>query len=203
MLSYEQARQKVIEQVGKKRGPRATFVVRVWDESGVVLQQEDKTDSTFPPFHRSTRDGYAGGAAEARAGAKRRCAGEIKAGDAVTQTLAPGTCVQIMTGAAVPPGADAVVMIEHAKLEGQETAGAGSQVWFERDARAGQNIVAQGSEAASGQTILTRGMRLGYAELALAAQVGVTQLTGAKKPRLPILSTGAERLPLQPLPRPF
>ena len=203
MLSYEQARQKVIEQVGKKRGPRATFVVSVWDALGLVLQQEVKTDRAYPPFHRSTRDGYAVRAAEARAGAKLRCAGEIKAGDAVTQTLAPGTCVQIMTGAAVPPGADAVVMIEHAKLEGQETAGAGSQVWFERDARAGQNIVAQGSEAASGQTILTRGMRLGYAELALAAQVGVTQLTCAKKPRVAILSTGDEVVPLEQTPGPF
>jgi molybdopterin molybdotransferase len=108
-----------------------------------------------------------------------------------------------MTGAAVPPGVDAVVMIEHAKLEGQESAGTGSQVWFERDARAGQNIVAQGSEAASGQTVLTRGMRLGYAELALAAQVGVTELTCAKKPRVAILSTGDEVVPLEQTPGPF
>jgi molybdopterin biosynthesis enzyme len=57
MLSYEQARQKVIEQVGKKRGPRATFVVSVWDALGLVLQQEVKTDRAYPPFHRSTRDG--------------------------------------------------------------------------------------------------------------------------------------------------
>lgn len=203
MLSYEQARQKVIEQVGKKRGPRATLSVSVWDALGLVLQQEVRTDRPYPPFHRSTRDGYAVRSMEAAAGAKLQCAGEIKAGDAVTQPLARGTCVQIMTGAAVPPGADAVVMIEHTKLESQESAGAGPQVWFERDARAGQNIVAQGSEAPARQTILTPGMRLGYAELALAAQVGVTELTCAGKPRVAILSTGDEVVPVEQTPGPF
>ena len=196
MLSYEQARQKVIEQVGKKRGPRSTLAISVWDALGFVLQQEVKADRPYPPFHRSTRDGYAVGAADAKTGAKLRCVGEIKAGDAVTQTLAPGTCVQIMTGAAVPPGADAVVMIEHTRREGAD-------VQFERDARAGQNIVTQGSEAASGQIILKPGLRLGYAELALAAQVGAVQLTCARKPHVAILSTGDEVVPVEQTPGPF
>jgi molybdopterin molybdotransferase len=203
MLSYEQARQKVIEQVGKKRGPRATLAVSVWDALGLVLQQEVKTDRPYPPFDRSTRDGYAVRAAEAAAGKKLRCTGEIKAGDEVTQALAPGTCVQIMTGAAVPTGADAVVMIERTKLEGPNSAGTIPQVRFERDARAGQNIVALGSEAAAGQTILTPGMRLGYAELALAAQVGAVELKCAKKPRVAILSTGDEVVAVEQTPGPF
>jgi molybdopterin molybdotransferase len=93
--------------------------------------------------------------------------------------------VQIMTGAAVPAGADAVVMIEHTQRDGEK-------VVFERAARAGQNIVQRGSEARAGQTILTSGMRLGYAELALAAQVGAVELQCAKKPRVAILSTGDE-----------
>jgi molybdopterin molybdotransferase len=196
MLSYEQARQKVIEQVGKKRGPRATLGVSVWDALGFVLAQEVKTDREYPPFNRSTRDGYAVRAAEATTGAKLRCVGEIKAGDAVTQTMAPGTCVQIMTGAAVPTGADAVVMIEHTRLEG-------AAVQFERDTRTGQNIVTRGSEAAAGQTILTPGMRLGYSELALAAQVGTVELQCAKKPRVAILSTGDEVVPVEQTPGPF
>jgi molybdopterin molybdotransferase len=203
MLSYQQARQKVIEQVGKKRGPRATLAVSVWDALGLVLQQEVKTDRAYPPFNRSTRDGYAVRSAEARAGAKLPCTGEIKAGDALTQTLVPGTCVQIMTGAAVPPGADAVVMIEHTKLEDSDSAGRSSQVLFERDARAGQNIVPQGSEAAAGQGILAPGTRLGYAELALAAQVGAVELRCAKKPRVAILSTGDEVVAIEETPGPF
>jgi molybdopterin molybdotransferase len=196
MLSYEQARQKVIEQVGKTRGPRSTLVVSVWEALGFVLAQEIKTDRDYPPFNRSTRDGYAVRAAEATAAAKLRCVGEIKAGDIVTQALAQGTCVQIMTGAAVPAGADAVVMIEHTRLEG-------AAVQFERDTRTGQNIVPRGSEAAAGQTILSRGKRLGYAELALAAQVGAVELQGAKKPRVAILSTGDEVVPVEQTPGPF
>ncbi len=196
MLSYEQARNKVIEEVGKRKGPCATAVVSVWDALGFVLAQEVKTDREYPPFDRSTRDGYAVRSKEAASGAQLRCAGEIKAGDTVMQSLAAGTCLQIMTGAAVPPGADAVVMIE-------QTSRKGDLVRFERAAQPGQNIVPRGSEAAAGQTILTPGMRLGYAELALAAQVGAVQLECACRPRVAILSTGDEIVLIDETPGPF
>jgi molybdopterin molybdotransferase len=196
MLSYEQARQKVIEQVGKNAGPRATEGVSVWDALGRVLTQEVKTDREYPPFDRSTRDGYAVRAGEITAGGTLRCAGEIKAGDVVTEVLASGACVQIMTGAAVPAGADAVVMIEHTQRDGDV-------VRFERAARAGQNIVPRGSEATSGETLLASGTRLGYAELALAAQVGAVKLQCAAKPRVAILSTGDEVVLVDDSPGPF
>lgn len=196
MLTYEQARQKVIEQVSKKRGPRATIGISVWDALGYVLAQDVKSDREYPPFDRSTRDGYAVRAAEARSGTKLRNVGEIKAGDTVTEPLAPGTCVQIMTGAAVPQGGDAVVMIEHTRAE--EDA-----ILFERDAQPGQNIVPRGSEGSPDQIVLSPGMRLGYAELALAAQVGATQLRCAKKPRVAILSTGDEVVSVEKTPGPF
>ena len=185
MLTFEEARRKVIEQVGRVRGPRASTSVSVWDALGFVLTQEVKTDREYPPFDRSTRDGYAVRSSEVRPGAKLKCAGEIKAGDTVTEPLAAGTCVQIMTGAAVPAGADAVVMIEYTQREGE-------LVRFEREAQRGQNIVPRGSEAQAGQTILKPGMRLGFAELALAAQVGAVQMQCAKRPRVAILSTGDE-----------
>jgi molybdopterin molybdotransferase len=185
MLRYERARQIVIEEIGKRRGPRATAGVSVWEALGLVLAQEVRTDREYPPFDRSTRDGYAVRAKEVVPGGRLKCVGEIKAGDTVREGLVPGTCVQIMTGAAVPHGADTVVMIEHTQREGDV-------VRFERAAQPGQSIVLRGSEAAAGQTILTSGMRLGYAELALAAQVGAVQLKCAKKPRVAILSTGDE-----------
>ena len=196
MLTYEQARRTVIEQVEKAKAPRATANINVWDALGFVLAEEVKTDREYPPFHRSTRDGYAVRAAEVSAGATLRCVAEIKAGDTVTQPLAPGTCVQIMTGAAGPDGADAVVMIEHTKRDGDS-------VRFERVAQPGQNIVPRGSEAKRGETILSLGMRLGYAELALAAQVGATQLRCACKPRVAILSTGDEVLSVDQQPGAF
>lgn len=196
MLTFEEARRKVIEQVGKMRGPRAIASVSVWDALGLVLAQEVKTDREYPPFNRSTRDGYAVRSKEIKPGAQLKCTGEIKAGDTVTETLTTGTCVQIMTGAAVPAGADAVVMIEYTQREGH-------LVRFERAAQAGQNIVPRGSEAGDGQTILTHGMRLGFAELALAAQVGATQLQCAKRPRVAILSTGDEVVLIDQQPGPF
>jgi len=185
MLTYEEARRTVVDQVTKAKGPRATTKISVWDALGFVLAEEVKTDREYPPFHRSTRDGYAVRASEAASGATLRCVAEIKAGDTVTQPLAPATCLQIMTGAAVPDGADAVVMIEHTSRDGDA-------VRFDRAAQPGQNIVPRGSEAKRGETILSAGTRLGYAELALAAQVGATQLRCARKPRVAILSTGDE-----------
>jgi len=196
MLTFEEARGKIIEQLGKRKGPCATTVVSVWEALGLVLAEEVKTDREYPPFDRSTRDGYAVRAKEVAPAAKLKCVGEIKAGDTVSEPLAAGTCVQIMTGAAAPAGADAVVMIEHTQREGDV-------VRFERAAQAGQNIVPRGSEAAAGLRLLKRGMRLGYAELALAAQVGATELKCAKKPRVAILSTGDEVVAVEEVPGAF
>ncbi len=196
MLSYEQARNRVIEEIGKRKGPPATTIASVWDALGLVLAQEVRTDREYPPFDRSTRDGYAVRSKEVLPGAALKCVGEIKAGDTVSEALAAGTCLQIMTGAAAPAGADAVVMIEHTSRDGDA-------VRFDRAAQPGQNIVPRGSEAAAGETILKPGGRLGYAELALAAQVGAVQLQCAKRPRVAILSTGDEVVLVDETPGPF
>jgi len=196
MLTYEQARQTVVEKISEEKGPRTTEQIRVGDALGYVLAQEVKTDREYPPFNRSTRDGYAVFAADVKPGTTLKCTGEIKAGDRVTKELWAETCVQIMTGAALPSGADAVVMIEHTSRDGD-------QVRFERAAASGQNFVPRGSEARAGQTLLTPGMRLGYAELALAAQVGAAELKCAQKPRIAILSTGDEIVPVESVPGRF
>jgi len=196
MLTLEAARGKIIEQLGKAKKPCAITRVSVWQALGLVLAEEVKTDREYPPFDRSTRDGYAVRAEEVAPEAKLKCVGEIKAGDTVSEPLAAGTCVQIMTGAAAPAGADAVVMVEHTQREGDV-------VQFERAALAGQNIVLRGSEAAAGQTVLRPGARLGYAELALAAQVGAAELRCAKKVQVAILSTGDEVVPVEVAPGAF
>ena len=196
MLSYQEARRTVIEKLGARKAPRFTEPVRVGDALGCVLAQEVKTDREYPPFHRATRDGYAVFSADAKAGATLKLSGEIKAGDRVTKELFADTCVQIMTGAAVPSGADAVVMIEHTEREGDH-------VRFARDSVPGQNFVPRGSEARAGQTLLAPGTRLGYAELALAAQVGAAELECAAKPRVAILSTGDEVVPVDAQPGRF
>jgi len=196
MLSYDEARQMVIKQVGSRPRNAATCRLSVAEALGSVLAEEVRTDREYPPFNRATRDGYAVHAEEAAAGARLRCTGEIKAGDSVTVPLAAGSCVQIMTGAAVSPGADAVVMIEFTSREGE-------YVTFQRATDAGQNIVPRGSEARAGDVALQPGLRLGFAELAIAAQVGATQLLCARRPRVAVLSTGDEVVPIEETPGPF
>ena len=196
MLSFEQARQLVITETQSHLTPPRTPLLPVVDALGHILAQEIRADREYPPFNRSTRDGYAVRAREATRNSTLRCIGEIKAGDTVLAPLEPGTCMQIMTGAAVPPGADAVVMIEF-------TGRSGDMATFDRDAEPGQNIVPQGSEARAGDLILQPGLRLGFAELAIAAQVGAANLLCYQKPRVAILSTGDEIVPIAETPGPF
>jgi len=196
MISFEEARRLVITHSKSHSGSRPTLALSVSNVLGYVLAQEIRTDREYPPFDRSTRDGYAVRASEATPGASLRCVGEIKAGDTVSLPLAVGTCIQIMTGAAVPPVADAVVMIEFTRR-------AGETVTFDRATKPGQNIVARGCEARAGDVALSPGLRLGYAELAVAAQVGAVTLQCYKKSRVAILSTGDEVVPITETPGPF
>jgi len=196
MLTFEQARQDVISQISKLNRPTPNVNLSVWDASGYVLAQDLIADRDYPPFDRATRDGYAVRAAESTAGATLRCIGEIKAGDALTEPLQQGTCIQIMTGAPVSPEVDAVVMIEYTSREKEF-------IHFQQTATKGQNIVPAGSETTKDQTLLQPGTRLGYAELSLAAQIGATHLLCAKKPRVAILSTGDEIVSIDASPGPF
>jgi molybdopterin molybdotransferase len=185
MHSVEEARRTVIAQVLARGTARPTVTLPIGEALGYVSAVKVRTDREYPPFDRSTRDGYAVRARDAAPGATLRCVGEIKAGDSVTEALPAGSCIQIMTGAAVPSGADAVVMIEFTRREGEK-------VTFERVTQAGQNIVSRGSEARAGEVALPAGTRLGFAELAVAGQVGAGTLQCYKKPSVAILSTGDE-----------
>lgn len=196
MLAFDQARNLVIGRAKSGPAVRPIVTLPLDDALGYILAQEICTDREYPPFDRSTRDGYAVRAHEATQGSTLGCTGEIKAGDSVTEALPPGACVQIMTGAAVPSGADAVVMIEFTRRSGDT-------VIFERATQPGQNIVPRGSEAHAGDLALSAGLRLGFAELAVAAQVGAATLRCYKKPRVAILSTGDEVVPVTETPGPF
>jgi molybdopterin molybdotransferase len=196
MLSVDQAREIVISQSKAYTGAVSTLAAPLGDALGHILASEIRTDREYPPFDRSTRDGYAVRASEATSGAKLRCTGEIKAGDFVSEALPPGVCIQIMTGAAVPPGADAVVMIEF-------TSRVSDLVTFHRPTQPGQNIVPRGTEARANQVALPGGIRLGFAELAIAAQVGAATVSCFKRPSVAILSTGDEVVAITETPGPF
>ena len=148
MLSLAEARAKVIETVRRLRGPITSESVPLGESAGRVLARAIRADRDYPPFDRSTRDGFAVRAAElSQVGAALEIIGEARAGTAFTGTIGPGQCVEIMTGAGVPSGVDAVIMIEHAQIEGR-------RVRFDRVPERGQNIVPRGTEARAGAELL-------------------------------------------------
>ncbi|HEV2297202.1 MAG TPA: gephyrin-like molybdotransferase Glp [Candidatus Acidoferrales bacterium] len=199
MLSFEEARRKIIEVTKKILRTPAIEKVQLGSALSRILAQDIVADRDYPPFDRAARDGFAVRAADCREpGAMLRVTGEIRAGAAPSASVGAGECMQIMTGAAVPAGADAVVMIEYTRPGAQR-----SQVVIERTAQAGMNFVPRGSEAHMGDVLLKRGARLGDAELALAAQIGCAELAVHRKPRVAILSTGDEVVAVETKPGPF
>jgi molybdopterin molybdotransferase len=201
MLAYEAARAKVIEIVSARMGRLQTEEVEFARDPSIalgrVLAENISADRNYPPFNRSTRDGFALRSADAaHPGAKLRLIGESRAGVAFEGVVTPGTCVQIMTGAAVPRGADAVVMQEFTCIEGD-------YVVLQRAAHTGQNFVLAGSESRVGEVVVARGERLGYPELAMAAQVGRGRVTVTRRPRVAILATGDEIVSIEQTPGPF
>jgi molybdopterin molybdotransferase len=197
MLSYTEARQKVIEVAGAIPRPLQRTQVEIEQAFGRILTKPVLADRDYPPFDRSTRDGFAVRSADAQnPGARLECVGELRAGGRFEAPVLPGQCVEIMTGAGVPQGTDAVVMIEHTKREGRT-------ILLERAAQKGDHIVLRGSEAREGALLVAPKTRLGYAEMALAAQAGATRLDVFALPQLAILSTGDEVVDARSKPGPL
>jgi molybdopterin molybdotransferase len=165
---------------------------------GRVLGEDVVADCDQPPFDRATRDGFAVRAEEFTAGIKLRVAGQVRAGDAGwSGAMRSGSAVEIMTGAPVPGGANAVAMIEHIEQgEGQVWAAAG------RKLAAGENIVPRGSEARQGEVLLAAGTAMGAAEIALAAACGRAEIAVSGRPVVAIVATGDELVELDQAPGP-
>jgi molybdopterin molybdotransferase len=165
--------------------------------AGRVLARSLCADRDQPPFARSTRDGFACRAREASSHGFLRLAGASRAGDAPAGPLPKGAAWEIMTGAPVPAGANAVMMIEHA---GQ--AGARVRLLPPRKIEAGENIVAQGAQAKAGDELLPAGTAIHSAQIALAAACGYPALEVFVRPRAAILTTGDELVPIESCPAP-
>ena len=168
--------------------------------AGRVLAEAIRADRDQPPFPRSTRDGYACRAVEASTNQPLFLAGQLRAGDTPPAALGVGEIWEIMTGAPVPDGADAIFMVEHS--EHSSDSGDLIRLAAPRRVEPGENIVARGAEARAGDLLLSPGIRLGAAQIALAAQCGYSRLRVAVRPRVAILSTGDELVPVESLPGP-
>src|SRR5271157_1497129 len=188
LLSFTEARQ-IAEEYACKLSPTEPEMLSLLDALGLVLAEDLRADRDFPPFPRSTRDGYAVRATDVAAvPARLHLIGEIKAGATSEEsgiTLGAGESAEIMTGAPVPSGADAVVMVEYTQRSGQT-------VTVQRAAQTGENIVPAAAEARQGSIMVARGTRVTHTTVAVAAAVGRAEVAAYRRPRVAVLATGDE-----------
>ena len=198
VLSFEDAR-RVVEQQAALVQSNGTESVEILDAAGRVLSEPILADRDLPPFPRSTRDGYAVRAAEvADVPATLTLIGEIRAGespDTILSEIGAGQAASIMTGAPVPFGADAVVMVEYTEQQG-------AQVRINRGVVPRENVVPAGAEATEGSVLVDRGQQLNDAGVALAASGGKSRLQVYKRPRVAVLTTGDEIVDIDAMPSP-
>lgn len=169
----------------------ATEVVPLLDANGRVLSSDVVSTVDVPPFARAGMDGYAV-RAEDTAGASRsapvllHCIEKVFTGQVPLQAVGRSQCTEVATGAPMPPGADAVVMVEET-APGEEGA-----VRILSAAAAGQNVGRQGADILRGQAVLRSGELLTPSRIGAAAAIGMATVSVFKRPRVAILSTGNE-----------
>lgn len=145
VLEFEEGRQIVIDTVRPSVHTLRTEAVTLDDAYGRILAESVRAERDYPALARSLRDGYAVRAADVPGTLTVR--GEVRAGDQEQSPLRPGEALEIMTGAPVPSGADAVVMVEHVTRSGE-------RVQIDQSAEAGQFINQRGAEAVSGTELI-------------------------------------------------
>ena len=156
------------------------------DGPGRVLAEDILSDLDLPPFARSAVDGFALRAADLRtAPSQLRVVGVVPAGASPDFNVKDGEAAQVMTGAPVPSGADAVQMVERTRTDGD-------LVEILETVRPGQNVAPRGDEVKEGDVVLRRGTRLDAASVAVAATVGRVKLSVGRRPRLAVIATGDE-----------
>lgn len=189
LLSVEEARGRMLAAAR----PLPDEAVPLAQAVGRILARDVVASRDQPPFRASAMDGWAIRAADGAG--PRRIVGESAAGHGYEGTLGPGEAVRIFTGAAVPPGADKIVIQEEARREGD-------QVVFDR-VDCGDLIRRPAIDFAAGARLLAAGTPLDPWRMTLAAAAGVAAVQVAARPRLALLSTGEEVVPPGGSPGPF
>ena len=196
MLSVEQALERILgyfDVLGAEQRP-------LLEALGQVLAEDAVAWRDIPPLDNSAMDGYALQAASV-AGASEdvpvvlRVTGSIAAGQLPTNTVVPGTAVRIMTGAPVPPGADAVVPFEETDEIDRRNSGAGmEQIGVRIEVALGSDIRPAGQDVRRGTMVLAKGTVLRPSEIGVLASLGFDSVTVVRRPVVAILSTGDELL---------
>jgi molybdopterin molybdotransferase len=196
LVGYPEAVAEV-ERHGAHLPARRSERIRLGDALGRVIAGDLAADRDFPPFARSTRDGFAVAAEFAQL--ELRILGEVRAGQRwAGARVQSGECVEIMTGAPLPGGTDAVVMLEHVARLGDGKIAVSPERW----PTAGANVVAAGSEASRGEVVLQAGTRLQARHIGMAAACGAAEVAAFAKPRVAVLATGDELVDVAETPGP-
>jgi molybdopterin molybdotransferase len=193
MLSVEQALQLVLESAQPL--PAASAARR--DVVGCVLAELIVSDIDSPPHDKAVVDGYALIAADVgSAGVELTILEEVTAGTVPTRSVEPGTATRIMTGAPLPAGADAVVMVEKTTVIGNRVR------ILQAPVNSGQGIMRRAASLTRGQTVLQPGKVLRAVEAGLLAEVGRETVSIVPPPRVAVLATGNEVVPASAVPGP-
>jgi molybdopterin molybdotransferase len=186
MIDHEEALGLVLAAV--KALPAESVLLA--EAPGRTLARDIKAREDIPPFTKATMDGYAVRAVDTSlagtAGAvELEVTEDLPAGRFSRKPVGPGQAVRIMTGAPLPKGADAVVMVE-------DTAKRGARVEVRRGVRPGDNIGRAGEDLKKGQPVLERGAVIGPAETGLLAAAGLARVPVVRRPKLAVIATGDE-----------
>ncbi|MEA2682523.1 MAG: molybdopterin molybdotransferase [Chloroflexota bacterium] len=186
MLSVDEARDRLLAMI-PRLAPRP---VPLDAALGLVLAADVVAGRDLPGFDNSAMDGFAVRAADTigatpASPARLRLLGEVAAGGVASVAVEPGAAVRIMTGAPLPAGADAVVMVEATSMDGQ-TVLAGIEV------ETGRSLRRAGEDVRRGDPAMAAGTVLGPAQLALLAALGVVEPTCVPRPRVAVIPTGDE-----------
>jgi molybdopterin molybdotransferase len=181
--------------------PVGTEEVELAAACGRVLAAPINAPEDVPGFLRATMDGYAVRAQDtfgAGVGAPQYLdlKGEVPMGVAPTRGVGHGETLRVPTGAMLPEGADAVVMLEYTAEHPDGT------LEVRRAVAPGENVLAPGEDVARGEALFPAGRRLRPQEIGLMAALGITRLAAYKKPRVAVISSGDEIVPLDDKPRP-
>jgi molybdopterin molybdotransferase len=190
LISLEQALEKMLSQIAPLQQSES---IALTSAAGRITATPVVSPIDVPPFANSAMDGYAVRLSDLNGNSPLPVAGKAFAGAPFTDAWPANTCVRIMTGAAIPAGADAVIMQEQA-----EVTEAG--VRFNAPVTAGQNIRLAGEDILRGASVLPAGITLGAAQLPLLASLGVADVQVMRKLKVAVFSTGDELQPVgQPL----
>jgi len=182
MISVKEAKKIISENVSSLE----PVTLSLQESAGLILAEEVYASMDIPAFPQSSMDGYAFSFEGWKQHKKLKITGEVAAGSNETFTLAPGNAVRIFTGAAVPAGADTVIMQEKVKAQN------GELIIEDEALQPGNSVRSKGSEIKAGALALEKGSTLSPAAIGFLAGIGITEIKVYPNPSISIIITGNE-----------